>query len=85
MSEEMQIHIKDGEIRYIHNDDLAANMLKIGQSETKRVSHVEPCDGGWEADMGPVNGPVLGPFTTRKEALAEEVKWLKAHGIPAAQ
>ena len=36
------------------------------------------------ADMLPVNGPVLGPFKTRQEALDAETTWLKAHGIPLA-
>jgi hypothetical protein len=34
-------------------------------------------DVGWEADMSPVNGPVLGPFATRGAALTAEVTWLK--------
>lgn len=36
----------------------------------------------WYADMLPVNGPVLGPYDDKETALAEEVVWLKAHGIP---
>ena len=33
-------------------------------------------DGNWWADMGPVGGPVLGPFGTRGEALQAERGWL---------
>ena len=46
-------------------------------------SHVEPDgNGGWKADMSPVNGPVLGPYKKRSEALQKEVEWLLAHKIP---
>jgi len=38
----------------------------------------------WWADMTPVEGPVLGPYDTREEALAREVDWLKEQGIPVA-
>jgi hypothetical protein len=31
----------------------------------------------WTADMRPMRGPVLGPFTLRKEALKAERKWLR--------
>ena len=31
----------------------------------------------WAADMAPSGGPVLGPFESRTEALAAEVKWLQ--------
>jgi hypothetical protein len=42
---------------------------------------VEPdSDGNWWADMGPVEGPVLGPFGTRGEALAAERGWLVRGG-----
>ncbi len=81
--DEMEIHVKGYEIRFIYNDGLAS-LLDAGKATTKRVSHVEPCEGGWSADLGLVNGPVLGPFDTRQEALDEEVKWLKENNIPAA-
>ena len=34
-------------------------------------------DGAWTADLSPVNGPVLGPYTRRSEALAAEIAWLE--------
>jgi hypothetical protein len=36
----------------------------------------------WWADMLPVQGPVLGPFHNREDALAGEEVWLHAHNIP---
>jgi hypothetical protein len=35
----------------------------------------------WWADMLPMNGPVLGPFATRSEALQAEMVWIDEHGI----
>lgn len=73
----------NGQIRFIYNDNLRS-IMDEGTSTIKRASHVEPTtDGKWEADMEPVGGPKLGPFTTRKEALDTEVKWLEEHGIPS--
>lgn len=65
-----------GTIKLIYEDDLRG-LLATGKAEIKRVSHVEPTiDGRWEADLSPVNGPVLGPYETRKEALDAEVNYL---------
>jgi hypothetical protein len=65
-----------GTIKQIYEDDLRG-LLATGKTEIKRVSHVEPTvDGRWEADLSPVNGPVLGPYDTRKEALDAEVAYL---------
>lgn len=30
----------------------------------------------WQADLSPVSGPVLGPYTSRKAAIFDEVEWL---------
>ena len=54
------------------------NLKELGDLHMKRASHVEPTDNGqWTADMSPSNGPLLGPFETRTEALQAEVEWLK--------
>lgn len=69
----------DGTVRFIHNDDLT-DLIEQGEARITRASHVEPnAEGKWEADMGPSNGPVLGPFRTRGEALAAEVAWLETN------
>jgi len=36
----------------------------------------------WWADMSPVDGPVLGPFTTRDDALKAETEWLLERDLP---
>lgn len=69
----------DGSLRFIHNDDMQA-VIEQGEARIARASFVEPnASGQWEADMSPSNGPVLGPFRTRTEALAAEVAWLKTN------
>ena len=74
---------EDGQVRMLYNDDLQDLISSLGDADTKRASHVEPAGDGWTADMRPCNdGPVLGPFPTRAEALEVEKQWLLEHGIP---
>jgi hypothetical protein len=66
----------DGRISFVY-DDALADLLTVGEAIVTRASHVEPAPGGgWTADMGPVAGPVLGPFPLRADALAAERAWL---------
>lgn len=66
----------DGNARLIYDESI--DLHTIGQVEIRRGSHVEPTAGGqWMADLSPVDGPVLGPYRSRTEALAAEVKWLR--------
>lgn len=75
----MVIQIVNGVMEFIYSDELV-DLLDTGVASVARASHVEPAPGGgWTADMAPSNGPVLGPFRTRQEALAKEVAWLHAH------
>ena len=46
------------------------------------VGHDLPLAKAWWADMQPVRGPVLGPFTTREDALEAELIWLRQKGLP---
>ena len=61
----------DGGVRCIYDESL--DLRALGKLQITRASHVEPdLDGYWWADMGPVGGPVLGPFGSRSEALGAE-------------
>jgi hypothetical protein len=77
----MQIMIEaSGNCRCIYSE--AIDIRQIGEARIRRGSHVEPTDDGrWTADLSPVNGPVLGPFSTRSAALAAEVAWLEQHWL----
>jgi hypothetical protein len=80
MAKDFTITIRpDGSLAFIYADELRG-LLDTGDAQVRRASHVEPTEGGdWTADMGPMDGPVLGPFRTRAEALAAETEWLHAH------
>ena len=77
----MQLVIEPGGVvRCIYSEtiDLAA----LGSPAISRASHVEPDQQGrWRADMGPVGGPVLGPYDLRSEALAVEHAWLERNWL----
>jgi hypothetical protein len=56
------------------------DLRAMGTLRIARASHLEPDDQGqWWADLSPVAGPILGPFTLRSEALAAEREWLDTH------
>lgn len=69
-----------GSVRCVYDDVL--DLHSLGQIDIRRGSHVEPDDHGhWQADMSPVNGPILGPFKRRQDALNAERAWLLAHWL----
>lgn len=69
-----------GTIRCVYDESL--DLSSIGRVSISRGSHVEPTpDGQWTADLSPVNGPMLGPFVTRTDALTAEVNWLRDHWL----
>jgi hypothetical protein len=72
----------DGTAAAIYDDRLLPVLSGLGRPTIRRASHVEPVveDGftiGWQADLAPVGGPVLGPFASRREALEAELSWLR--------
>ena len=70
----------DGRVRAIYGE--AIPLSSLGRPRISRASTVEPDrNGHWHADLGPVSGPLLGPFPTRSEALDAEVAWLEAHWL----
>ena len=76
MSSEMELVVDaGGSVRCIYGEEL--NLRELGKLQSTRASHVEPdAEGYWWADMRPVDGPVLGPFMSRSEALGAERGWL---------
>jgi hypothetical protein len=70
-----------GDTRCIYDESIP--LRQLGHIKIRRGSHVEPTSGGkWIADMKPVDGPVLGPFSMRSQALAAERRWLEKHWLP---
>ena len=78
MTAEMELVVDaGGGVRCVYGEEL--DLRELGKLQITRASHVEPDrDGFWCADMGPVDGPVLGPYGSRTEALAAERVWLLA-------
>jgi hypothetical protein len=73
---------RDGQIRCVYGELI--ELSAIGQLEIRRGSHVEPDrDGRWLADLAPVDGPLLGPFEHRSQALAAEQHWLECNWLLA--
>ena len=55
----------------------ALDLRALGLLQITRASQVEPDEAGaWWADLSPVGGMPLGPFSCRSEALEAEVRWL---------
>jgi hypothetical protein len=56
------------------------DLAPLGTQSIVRASHVEPdAEGDWFAYL--IDGPKLGPFARRSEALAAEVTWLTEHRL----
>ena len=72
----MQIVIKPtGVFISIYND--AIDYGEFGKPQIRRASHVEPDKSGrWFADMSPIDGPKLGPFDKRNEAIDAELEYV---------
>ena len=70
----------NGDGRCIYGE--AIDLSSLGPIAIQRASHVEPdADGTWLADLSPANGPVLGPFPQRSDALAAEHEWLEQNWL----
>jgi hypothetical protein len=75
--------VVDAEGRIYCIYDEALDLAAIGRVTIARASHVDPDEEGrWVADLAPVGGPALGPFSLRSQALAAERAWLDAHWVP---
>lgn len=73
-----------GHVRMIYSETLDPHLF--GRPTITRGSHVEPTENGtWNADLSPMGGPTLGPFSRRSEALDAELSWLQQHWLPVGQ
>ena len=77
--DQILIVIGGGKTTAIYSDALVEAFAGEGELKTRRASHVEPCADGWQADMAPMGGPILGPYALRQTALKAEVAWLEKH------
>jgi hypothetical protein len=69
-----------GGVRAIYSDGF--NWQALGKTLIQRASNVEPDHlGWWWADMFLSNGPKIGPFARRADAIAAEVAWLEKHHL----
>ena len=77
----MQLLIQpNGGVRCVYDE--AINLSALGRVQIKRGSHVEPdVDGRWFADLAVVQGPRLGPYDRRSDALDAERRWLTANWL----
>ena len=65
----MQIVIRPNGVFFgVYSDSF--DYSEFGRPRIRRASHVEPDEAGhWFADLSPVDGPKLGPFDKRNEAI----------------
>ncbi len=72
----------NGGVRCIYDESI--DLSALGRVQIRRGSHVEPdANGRWVADLTPVHGPTLGPFSQRSKALDAERAWLTANWLLA--
>ena len=73
----------NGAIHCLYDESI--DLSTLGRLSIRRASHVEPdANGQWSADLSPMEGPVLGPFSRRSDALTAERDWIEDHGLIAA-
>lgn len=71
---------RNGGVRAIYSDGF--NWQALGKPLIQRASQVEPDHLGlWWADLGLSNGPKIGPFAKRADALAAEMAWLEKNRL----
>jgi hypothetical protein len=62
--------------------DETIDLTSLGAITIKRASHVEPDEKGfWWADLAPLKGPMIGPFSLRSDALQAERTWIEEHWL----
>jgi hypothetical protein len=75
--------VRGGQMQCLYDETLDLSIL--GSVSIRRASRVEPDEHGqWWADLAPVQGPMLGPFLRRSDALKAEQVWLEEHRLGAS-
>jgi hypothetical protein len=70
-----------GQVQCLYDE--AIDLASFGHLQIARASHVEPDEqGSWWADLAPVKGPKLGPYSQRSDALKAERSWLQSNWLP---
>jgi hypothetical protein len=65
----------EGRVKCLYGE--AIDLKALGTIRVSRASYVEPdVNANWWANMAASEGPLLGPFTTRTQALKAEEEWL---------
>ena len=71
-----------GQVRCIYDEVI--DLHQLGTLSISRASQVEPdAQGHWSAQV--IEGPTLGPFGARSDALVAEHAWLLANWLTAAR
>ena len=77
---QLKLVISSGRIKAVYDDALTV-LFADADVETRRASHVEPDGKVWNADLRPVDGPLLAGFRTRQEALNAERYYLDKYVV----
>ena len=73
-----------GTFSEVYYDDLP-DLKAEWKAAIKRAIYVDVCEGGWVADMSILDGPQLGPYRSRQDALDAEVDWIEEMYFGAEQ
>jgi hypothetical protein len=69
-----------GSVSCLYDESL--DLATLGPLTIRRGSHVKPdTEGQWRGDLSPVNGPRLGPFAQRSQALEAKREWLESNWL----
>ena len=66
-----------GEVKCLYSEHL--DLRRLGKLHVRRASTIEYQDDGWYAFI--LDGPTLGPFPQRSDALGAEIAWLEQHRL----
>ena len=73
--------LPDGTVRAVYAEDIDLDEPRLRRHQPEpAMSNRMPRVAG-SPICSPVNGPVLGPFNRRSEALAAELAWLEANWL----